>query len=67
VSRSLTLSALVQSAAQDLPKRFHFGSKQLDRHLGKLICRIGNQTVLSLYQIGPRLLDREIKPLYLHL
>jgi len=67
VSRSLTLSALVQSAAQDLPKRFHFGSKQLDRHLGKLICRIGNQTALSFHQIGPRLLNREIKSVYFHL
>jgi hypothetical protein len=67
VSRSLTTSALRQTAAQDLPKRFHFGSKQFDRHLGKLIGRIGNQTTLGLDQIGPRLLNREIKSVYFHL
>lgn len=67
LARSLTMSAVVQTAGQDLTKRFHFGSKQFDRHLGKLICRIGNQKALSLHQIGPRLLKRAIKSLYLHL
>jgi len=34
---------------QDLPKRFHFGSKQFDRHLRKVICRISKKTALSLH------------------
>jgi len=50
-----------------LTKRFYFGSKQLDRHLSKLICRIGNQTAFSLLQIGLRLLKREIEPFCLFL
>ena len=51
----------------DLPKRFYFGSKQLDRHLGKLICRIDNHEAFSLVQIGLRFAKRTFKPLYLYL